>query len=124
MSLSMPNTWRIDTFMSGSPATGSVAIVIRPPCLGTPEAHAVRARIGCHRKLTSRTRRVGKPIGRSAITHRFQIVVRLDDLAQAVLARSVATIGVGMVAFHQDLELGFDVGRAGVGFKAQRVEGL
>src|SRR5262249_36951148 len=31
MSLSMPKTCRIDTFMSGTPATASVAVVIKPP---------------------------------------------------------------------------------------------
>src|SRR5215813_6560841 len=31
MSLSMPNTWRIDTFMSGRPEIASVAAAIEPP---------------------------------------------------------------------------------------------
>src|SRR5580700_8695362 len=74
--------------------------------------------------LLAETSRVGKPVARSTITHGFQIVVRLDDLTQAVLVRSVAAVGVGVMALHQDLELGLDVGRAGVGFKSEGIEGL
>ena len=38
--------------------------------------------------------------------------------------RAVAAIGVGMMALHQRLEPGLDLGRGGVGFKPERVERL
>src|SRR6478672_4701458 len=48
MSLSIPKTCRIDAFMSGSPATASVAVVMDPPQPRSPsEARIVLAeRVG------------------------------------------------------------------------------
>ena len=54
----------------------------------------------------------------------FEIIVRLDDLAQAILQRAVAAIGVGMVALHQFLEARLDLGRGRVDLQPERVERL
>src|SRR5579864_8811472 len=42
--------------------------------------------------------------------HRLQIIIRLDDLDQAIFGGAVAAIGVGVVLLHQRLVLGLDVG--------------
>src|SRR5215207_3509626 len=55
---------------------------------------------------------------------RFQIVVRLDHLAQAVFGSAVTAIGVRMMAFHQHFELRLDVGPCGAEIDAERIERL
>src|ERR1043165_1766945 len=81
----------------------------------------------------SRRRRAGKQRdGKHSPTHRrasaelrrLQVIVGLDDLAQAILARAVAAVRVGMVALHQLLEARLDPGRLGVGLEPERVERL
>src|SRR5437762_7894960 len=53
MSLSMPNTCRTDTFMSGRPATSWVGAVIDPPRpQDKPEARNLMRRIGYWRETT------------------------------------------------------------------------
>src|SRR6185312_9000842 len=61
---------------------------------------------------------------RSDETDRLQIIIRLDDLDQAVLGRAVAAIGVGVVTLDQLLEARLDLHLAGAGLEAERVERL
>ena len=46
--------------------------------------------------------------GLSAANHRLEIIIRLDDLDQAILGGAVAAIGVGMVLLDQRLVFGLD----------------
>jgi hypothetical protein len=46
----------------------------------------------------------------SAESSLLEVIVGLDDLAQLVSRGAIAAIGVGMMAFHQLLESGLDVG--------------
>ena len=39
-----------------------------------------------------------------------------------VFGSAVAAIGVGMMALHQDLEFGLDIGPLGIGFKAEHIQ--
>src|SRR6266852_3592664 len=52
-----------------------------------------------------------------AAQHGFKIIIRLDDLDQAILGGTVAAIGVGMVLLHQRLVFRLDVFQRG--FRAQ-----
>src|SRR4249920_692064 len=57
--------------------------------------HPVRkAGLGCPGAITSR----------SAESHRFQIIVGLDDLYQPIFRGAVTAIGIWVVAFHEFLE--------------------
>src|ERR1043166_741819 len=125
MSLSMPNTWRTDTFMSGSPATSSVAIVIAPPWPRSrvEPAFERESRLRCGANLAESPRGAHPPSA-SAKADGFQVVVRLDDLAQPVLAAPVAAVGIGVMPLHQQLEPSLDVGSLGVTFQPQRIERL
>src|ERR1700731_2679287 len=57
----------------------------------------------------SRHRRFGlaRRLTRAAY-HRLEIIIRLDDLDQAILGGAVAAIGVGMVLLHQRLVFRLD----------------
>src|SRR5438309_2611085 len=124
MSVSMPKSWRIDTFMSGSPGCASAARVIVPPWPRNAEVRFGRACRRIPARNLAETPPVEKSFVRSAIPNRFQIVVGLDDVAQPILAGAVAAIGVRMVALHQGLESRLDVGRSGVRFKPEHAERL
>src|SRR3954469_13668002 len=56
--------------------------------------------------------------------HGLQIIMRLDDLDQAILSGAVAAVGVGVVLLHQRLVLGLDVGERGLGAEAHHLERL
>src|SRR5262245_33604275 len=60
----------------------------------------------------------------SAVTHRFQVVIGLNDLTELVLRRPVAAVHIRMVALHQVLELVFHLGGGGIGIKTKHVERL
>src|SRR6266536_3459920 len=127
MSLSMPNTCRIDTFMSGSPIGSWVAILfIPPPCPGTRRDPLWfgRAAPADSPKLAGTPRQREIPPPESAPAYGLQIIVGLNDLPQLVLAGAVAAVRVGMMAFHQDLEPGLDIGGARARFQPQHVERL
>src|SRR5262245_11205683 len=65
-----------------------------------------------------------RPRAASAEAGRLQVIVGLDDLAQAILAGAVAAIGVGMMPLHQELEARLDVGLLRVGIETERVQRL
>src|SRR5881396_2096948 len=125
MSLSMPNTCRIDTFMSGSPAGSWVAILfILPPC---PERAGIR--FGSAARLRPMPKPAGispeqNPAPESAPAYGLQIVVGLNDVPQLVLAGAIAAVRVGMMTFHQDLEPRLDIGGARARFQSEHVERL
>src|SRR5947209_19060461 len=60
----------------------------------------------------------------SAEFRRLEIIIRLDDLAQTVFQRAIATIGVRVMAFHQLLEARLDLGRRRVNLQPECVERL
>ena len=82
--------------------------------------------VGCHAKFSRSARgresHPRDPAEHSAETRRLQVIVGLDDLPQPVLGRPVAAVGVGMMALHQHLEPGLDIGALGIGFKAEHIE--
>ena len=57
-------------------------------------------------------------------SHRFQVVVGLDDLDQPLLGGAVAAIGVRVELFHQRLEANFHLLRGGADIEAEPVERL
>src|SRR4029079_7514911 len=59
-----------------------------------------------------------------AAHHVLEIIIRLDDLDQAVLGGAVAAIGVGMVLLNQRLVLGLDVLEAGFGGETHHLQRL
>src|SRR5207247_6573816 len=126
MSLSMPNTCRIDTFMSGRPGSTCVArLFIAPPWpRNAPRPGLVRAcdshRVGSY---LAETPRRGES-ARSAPAYGLQVIVGLDDLPQPALVGTIAAVGVGMMALHQELEPRLDLGRAGAALEPERVERL
>src|SRR5581483_2234493 len=60
----------------------------------------------------------------SAIAYGFQIVVGLNNGAQAILRGTVAAIGVGVVALHQGFEPRLDIGFCGTVLKPQGMQCL
>ena len=54
----------------------------------------------------------------------LQIIIRLDDLDQAILGGAVATIGVGMVLLDQRLVLRLDLLKGGFGGEAHHLQRL
>src|SRR5208337_3675441 len=52
---------------------------------------------------------------------RPQIIIGLDDLAQTILAGTVAAIGIRMVALHQSLETHLNIVCGRIDLKAQDV---
>src|SRR6266702_7258225 len=124
----------------GSPLVGEGGIGgLRPPSSRTPmlcigygvAARRVRgcfrARISCSELAdedpSSGASRHLLPQGEKGKTarglgfphHRLQIIIRLDDLDQAVFGGAVAVVGVGVVLLHQRFVLGLDVGERGTG---------
>jgi len=112
-------TWRTDTFMSGWPATCCAAAAIAPPWPGAGTRGAkLTLRIDDREtKLAETAKRcdsypAAKPIsaifmalrrgGHVALTElgRFQVVVGLDDLHEAVLAGAFAAVRIGLVALQ------------------------
>src|SRR5713101_5586620 len=94
----MPNTCRIDTFMSGSPVGSWVAILfILPPCPGTRRDPL---RFGLTAPATPQTGGNTPPNGtpppESAPAYGLQIIVGLNDVPQLVLAGAIAAVGVGL----------------------------
>src|SRR4051812_34938354 len=121
MSLSMPNTCRIDTFMSGRMAASGLEIIV-PPWPRASEARAISVE---NPALFSRLPRGEKAVSRgSAKACGFQIVIGLNDLAQPVLGGAIAAIRIGMVALHQGLETRLDLGAGSAELEAERVERL
>src|SRR5216684_1483595 len=122
----MPNTCRIDTFMSGSPVGSWVAILfILPPCPGTRRDPLWFGRTAPATPQTGRNippKRIPPP--ESAPAHGLQIIVGLNDVPQPVLAGAIAAVGVGMMTFHQDLEPRLDIGGARARFQSEHVERL
>src|SRR6202521_4851552 len=120
----MPNTCRIDTFMSGSPVGSWVAILfILPPCPGTRRDPLWCGRTAPATPQTSRNappRRIPPP--ESAPAYGLQIIVGLNDVPQLVLAGAIAAVRVGMMTFHQNLEPRLDIGGARARFQPQDVE--
>src|SRR5260370_8385698 len=104
--MSMPNTCRIDTFMSGSPVGSWVAILfILPPCPGTRRDPLWFGRTAPATPQTGRNippKRIPPP--ESAPAHGLQIIVGLNDVPQPVLAGAIAALAVGMMTFHQTLD--------------------
>src|SRR5437588_681648 len=60
----------------------------------------------------------------SAEFRRLELIVRLDDLAQAIFQRAVAAIGVRVVALHEFLEPRLDLARGRIDLQSQRIERL
>src|SRR5690242_7662571 len=60
----------------------------------------------------------------SAIADGSQIIVRLDDLPQPVLAGPVTAVGIGVMPLHQQLEPSLDIGRGHLAFKPKGIERL
>src|SRR6202007_929059 len=56
--------------------------------------------------------------------HRLQIIIRLDDLDQAIFGRAVAAIGVGMVLLDQRLVLRLDLFQSRAGGKPHYLQRL
>src|SRR5205085_8824709 len=54
----------------------------------------------------------------------LEIVIRLDDLAQAILQRAIAAVRVRMVAFHEFLEARFDLSCGRIDLQPERIERL
>src|ERR1700693_5070718 len=102
----MPNTCRIDTFMSGSPVGSWVAILfILPPCPGPRRdplwfAPTAPATPQTGRNAPPKT----IPPPESAPAYGLQIIVGLNDVPQLVLAGAIAAVRVGMMRFYQNLE--------------------
>src|SRR6476646_9248794 len=73
--------------------------------------------------LAARSQRRNAPMqpAGSAKADRFQIIVGLNDLTQAIFRGAVAIVGIGMMPLHQGLELGLDLGRRGFVLDAKRV---
>src|SRR6185437_14827313 len=59
-----------------------------------------------------------------AANHGLQIIIRLDDLDQAILGGAVAAIGVGMVLLHQRLVSGLDVDERRIGAQSHHLQRL
>src|SRR5947208_17119322 len=108
MSESMPNSWRTDTFRSGGPATSetsagdAVATFMNPP----RPPHRKRGPSLISAEPYKRSRRREKAASDQLLA--AQKIVGLDDLAQFLLRRAVAAVGVGMVALDQVLVAGLD----------------
>src|SRR5580658_9917401 len=64
----------------------------------------------------------GTALGRSAKARGLQVIVSRNDLPQLVLGTTIPAIGVGMMSFHQYLELGLDIGPLGVGLKSEHLQ--
>src|SRR5437588_314634 len=60
----------------------------------------------------------------SAPAYGLQIIVGLNDVPQLVLAGAIATVRVGMMTFHQNLEPRLDVGGAHARFQSEHIERL
>src|SRR5207248_10655958 len=119
MSLSIPNTCRTDTFISGRPGISSAGTtVIGPPCLGTnrdPNRFDGSGRNSGGNLAELRAAAIPAASGSpgSSKADRFQILVGLDDLAQPLLRGTIAAIRVGVMALHQQLETDLDFGSGG-----------
>src|SRR5260370_3390304 len=124
--MSMPNTCRIDTFMSGSPVGSWVAILfILPPVPGARQDPFGFGRPAPPPPQTGRNippKRIPPP--ESAPAHGLQIIVGLNDVPQPVLAGAIAAVGVGMMTFHQNLDPRLDIRGARARFQPEHVERL
>src|ERR1044072_1298155 len=61
---------------------------------------------------------------RSAELRRLEIIVRLDDLDEAVLGRAVSAVRIRMMALHQFLEARLDLDRGRIDLEPERIERL
>src|SRR5258708_14645062 len=59
-----------------------------------------------------------------AAHYRLEIIIRLDDLDQAVFGGAVAAIGVGMVLLHQRLVFRLDGLQRGIGTESHDLQRL
>src|SRR6202040_3644313 len=64
------------------------------------------------------------PPAESAPAYGLQVIVGLDDLPQAVLAGPIAAVGVGMMAFHQNIDPRLDIRSRPRPFQPEHVERL
>ena len=92
--------------MSGTASNCSAVAVIIRILLGDIRRRVVEGRAGAE----------------LAETDALQIAVGLDDLSQAVFQRAVAAIGVGVVAFDQELVARLDFRRRGRNVQPERAE--
>src|SRR5918995_5802137 len=124
----MPKTWRTDTFMSGRPGTASGAgpVWVAGASMKASLSLRVRALRQANRRRpvraflkqgADRTQFHGCPNAgaaggfvASAQAGGLEGVVRLDDVAQALLEGAVAAVGVGVESLHQRLVLRLDAG--------------
>src|ERR1700737_1075827 len=107
----MPNTCRIDTFMSGSPVGSWVAILfILPPCPGTRRDPLWFGRTAPAAPQTSRNAPPKRIPPESAPAYRLQKNVGPDYCPQPVPAGGIAAIRVGIMTLHQNLEPRLDIG--------------
>src|SRR5262249_14402825 len=91
-----------------------------------PGAQSSRSPAACGSTRTGRFARKFQPlfwpwVGASAETHRFEIVIGLNDLAQPVFAGTIAAIGVRMMALDQGLEADLDLNGGRPPLEAGRV---
>src|SRR5215207_9531541 len=135
MSVSMPNTWRTEIFMSGRPDAVSELASIRASCgraFGATVAWRASPRtaflsVGTgpaqfHSPHNACARETVRERSASAEARALQRVVGLDDVAQALLEGAVAAMGVRMEALHEGLVLGFDGSGVGALVEAERLE--
>src|SRR5215207_8684574 len=135
MSVSMPNTWRTEIFMSGRPDAVSELASIRASCgraFGATVAWRASPRtaflsVGTgpaqfHSPHNACARETVRERSASAEARALQRVVGLDDVAQALLEGAVAAMGVRVEALHQSLVLRLDRGRVGGLVEPERVE--
>src|SRR4051794_31029559 len=105
--------------MSGIPGVSFVASM-KPSSIEPSRGPRGRAARGClpyrgepGRAIRGRARVPQAPSLRSAQAGGLQRVVRVDDVAQAILERAVASVRVRVEPLHQDLVLGLDGRRVG-----------
>src|SRR5947209_15843833 len=120
MSESMPKTLRTDTFRSGGPATAGASASEPVSTFMNPPGRAARAAGKNEPYSRSRLRRKGASDQLLAA----QKIVSLDDLAQFLLRRTVAAVGVGVMALHQILVARLDRCLRRIGVEVQRMQRL
>src|SRR4051794_1920539 len=120
MSESMPNTLRTDTFRSGGPATAGASACETVSTFMKPPGRAAGA--ASKNEPYSRSRRWRKSASDQLLA--AQRIVCLDDLAQFLLRRTVAAVGVGAMALHQVLVAVLDRRLRRSGVEVQRVQRL
>src|SRR4030081_1790035 len=111
MSVLIPNIWRTEILRSGR---GAVSAAVS----GMGGKFVASSRGAFRFRLDNANAGVAVPV--LAESDRAQVVVGLDDLAQAVLGGAVAAVGVGVEELHQGFIARLDLGGA---FGALKIEG-